>query len=601
MSFYHGQEPGCTPGVLSTMGPEHHDYAWWEAGALWGTMIDYWKYTGDRTYNDIVQASLVAQVGPDRNYMEPNVSAFIGNDDQAFWGLSAMLAAESNFQNPPQEDPQWLALAQGVFNSQTGPARRDGSCAGGLRWQVFALNRGYDYKNAISNGLYFNLGARLARYTGDRSYAQHAAETFDWMLRVGLIDGGSFDVFDGAHVEQDCRDINRAQFSYNVAVLLQGAAFMYDLTGSVVWAQRVDGLLDSMLRTFFTPPVDGGDGEDKIAFEPACEGGVSNVPADGCTSDMLAFKGFGARWMTSTMQLCPWTRSRIVPVLRASAKAAVRQCSGGFNKRMCGMHWASGTYDGSVGVGQEMNVLSALMVLLDDEPTDSHGEVVDWFGESHATEQLPHVPLTHNTGGTSNGNPNAGDRATTTSELEFEPITDADVTSASILTSGMIVFMFAVFVFMCSETDRPQRKEYNELSDIPHRPKAEVDFVKAPVDWLDLEERRPSRGLIETRTTATNVKPLARPAKSRIAFHKNQRAEIYREDGDSGFGGDEASEVDGLRTRMSRTRVGGGNLNKRGKRFQGRLDVAAVRGPATRHPGVGADSASSVFTHGTLA
>lgn len=57
------------------------------------------------------------------------------------------------------------------------------------RRQVFALNNCYSYKNAISNGLYFNLAARLAWYTGDESYALHAAETFDWMLRVGLITG----------------------------------------------------------------------------------------------------------------------------------------------------------------------------------------------------------------------------------------------------------------------------------------------------------------------------------------------------------------------------------------------------------------------------
>ncbi|POS81374.1 glycosyl hydrolase family 76 [Diaporthe helianthi] len=441
MSFYHGQEPGYTLGLLSGPAAEH----WWEAGALWGTMIDYWKYTSDRTYNDIVQASLLSQVGPDRNFMEPNVSAFMGNDDQGFWGLSAMLAAESNFQNPAPEDPQWLTLAQAVFDTQTGPDRRDSSCGGGLRWQVFAFNGGYDYKNSISNGLYFNLAARLARYTGNEYYAQHAAETFEWLLRVGLIDGDSFDVFDGAHVQHECRDINRAQFSYNVAVLLHGAAFMYDFTHSPLWAERVNGLLDSMLRTFFIPPTDEGGARNprnpRIAFEPACEGGVSNVPAEGCTHDMLAFKGFGARWMATTAQLCPWTRDRITPVLRASAEAAVRQCVGGANGRMCGMQWALGVYDGSVGVGQEMNVLSALMVLLAYEPTDSSGgKVGDEQGgeEEHPAERLPHTPLTHDTGGTSEGNPDVGETVTG-SEVEFKPITRVDVTSAAILTSALIV------------------------------------------------------------------------------------------------------------------------------------------------------------------
>lgn len=578
MSFYHGQEPGHTLGVLSGPGPEHHDYVWWEAGALWGTMVDYWKYTGDGTYNDVVQAALLSQAGPDRNYMEPNVSAFIGNDDQSFWGLSAMLAAESNFQNPAPADPQWLALAQAVFNTQTGPDRRDGSCGGGLRWQVFALNHGYSYKNAISNGLYFNLAARLARYTGDGSYARYAAETFDWMLRVGLVDGGSFDVFDGAHVEHDCRDINRAQFSYNAAVLLQGAAFMYDFTGGeAVWARRVDGLLGSMLRSFFVPPFGDDESDKRIAFEPACEGGGSNVPADGCTGDMLAFKGFSARWMAATAQLCPWTRDTIMPVLRASAEAAVRQCIGEANGRMCGMHWSSSRYDGTVGVGQEMNVLSALMVLLGDEPADSYGGRGDWQGEVGNAVQPPRAPLTHDTGGTSEGDPNAGQNLKS-SDVEFEPITDGDKQLAAVITSAVIVTMFIVFVFMCSEPARPHKDNYIELSDVERRPAAETVFVNAPIYWVDLEERRPSRRAGEVRIQTTTGRTPARPAKILVARHQQRRATVYREDGDSIFGGDEASGADDdQRTRMRRSRRGGKNLNERGQRLHGRPAAAGGR------------------------
>lgn len=33
-------------------------------------------------------------------------------------GIAAMSAAEFNFPNPPPDEPQWLALAQAVFNSQ---------------------------------------------------------------------------------------------------------------------------------------------------------------------------------------------------------------------------------------------------------------------------------------------------------------------------------------------------------------------------------------------------------------------------------------------------------------------------------------------------
>lgn len=50
--------------------------------------------------------------------------------------MSAMLAAEVNFQNPPPSEPQWLALAQAVHTVQKAGKEGDTSCGGGLRWQV---------------------------------------------------------------------------------------------------------------------------------------------------------------------------------------------------------------------------------------------------------------------------------------------------------------------------------------------------------------------------------------------------------------------------------------------------------------------------------
>lgn len=115
---------------------------------MWGTLIDYWKLTGDETYNDVVTQALLWQAGPDRDFMPPNVTASLGNDDQGFWGMSAMLAAENGFPNPPPDQPQWLALAQAVFNTQASPDRHDDTCNGGIRWQIPFANNGYDYKNS---------------------------------------------------------------------------------------------------------------------------------------------------------------------------------------------------------------------------------------------------------------------------------------------------------------------------------------------------------------------------------------------------------------------------------------------------------------------
>ncbi|ESZ95673.1 glycoside hydrolase family 76 protein [Sclerotinia borealis F-4128] len=94
------------------------------------------NYTGDTSYNSIVFATLLFQASPNADYMPQNQTKADGNDDQGFWGMVAMLAAESNFQNPPADQLQWLVLAQAVFNEMA--SRWDTStCGRGLRWQIF--------------------------------------------------------------------------------------------------------------------------------------------------------------------------------------------------------------------------------------------------------------------------------------------------------------------------------------------------------------------------------------------------------------------------------------------------------------------------------
>lgn len=233
MQYYKGNQSGQTPGILPGP-PPAGDYYWWEGGALWGTMIDYWHLTGDSTYNDVVTQALLWQVGPNQDYMPPNVTASLGNDDQGFWGMTAMQAAEENFPDPPKDQPQWLALAQAVFNTQADPGRHDNTCGGGLRWQIPFSNNGYNYKNSIANGCFFNLGARLARYTNNETYANWAETTWDWVRSVGFMDD-QYNIYDGAHVETNCTDINRAQFSYNNGVYLLGAAYMYNYVRNHSW------------------------------------------------------------------------------------------------------------------------------------------------------------------------------------------------------------------------------------------------------------------------------------------------------------------------------------------------------------------------------
>ncbi|OTB01151.1 glycoside hydrolase family 76 protein [Hypoxylon sp. CI-4A] len=410
LTYYHGNESGEVPGILPGP-PPAGDYYWWEGGALWGTLIDYWHLTGDTTYNDLVTQAMLFQVGPNNDYMPPNYTASLGNDDQGFWGMSAMLAAENNFPDPPSDQPQWLSLAQAVFNTQADPGRHDDTCGGGLRWQIPFSNNGYDYKNSIANGCFFNLGARLARYLDNQTYADWAEKTWDWVNTVGLMDS-EYRIYDGAHVETNCTDINKAQFSYNNAVYILGAAYMYNYTnGDSKWETRLNGLVDATIRDFF---------RNDVAYETACEETMT------CTTDMLSFKGYLHRWMTTMTQIAPFTSAKVLPVLQKSAQAAVNQCTGGSDGKTCGFQWTSGTFDNSVGAGQTMNVLGAVSSLL--------------IGSAKP-------PVTNATGGTSAGDFNAGSTSDSFGNTPA-PITTGDRAGAGILTALVLASAAGMFAWM---------------------------------------------------------------------------------------------------------------------------------------------------------
>ncbi|RYP19224.1 hypothetical protein DL767_009692 [Monosporascus sp. MG133] len=409
LSFYPIETPGWVPGILPGPPPDG-DYYWWQGGAMWGTLLDYRVHTGDQKYDDMIMTALLHQTGPNRDYMPTNWSASMGNDDQAFWALSAMLAAETKFPDPPPEEPQWLALAQAVFNEQTNEDRRvpDGRCEWGLRWQVYPSNNGYNYINTIANACYFNIGTRLSRYFDNTTYGELADRTYKLIEDLGYINDLG-DVYDGAHLP-DCTDTNRAQFSYNAALLIQGCAVMYNHTnGDAKWRDRLDLLVDRTLEIFF---------RDGVAFEPSCEPG-------NCNTDMESFKGYLHRWLGSAIQMAPYLRERVLPTLKTSAVAAVRQCTGGSNGRFCGFHWTTGQFDGQIGAGQQMNVLGALMSVM--------------------THNNP-VPVTNSSGGTSRGNFQAGSDQPTMPT--FRELTGGDRAGAGILTAIMIAGACSAFAWM---------------------------------------------------------------------------------------------------------------------------------------------------------
>ncbi|KAK9452010.1 glycosyl hydrolase family 76-domain-containing protein [Limtongia smithiae] len=343
MSYYNGNTSGGTIGKFVS------PYYWWQAGAAWGSILDYYVYTGDETYNKQLSEAVLANVGPSWNFMPTTETTTEGNDDQAFWGFVSMAAAERNFTNPPSDKPQWLALSQAVFDSMI--ARWDNStCGGGLRWQIFELNNGYNYKNTVSNGGLFLLAARLARYTGDANstYGDWAEKVWDWVVDTNLLDLENYYVYDGMTVT-DCTDIVGYQWTYNAAMFLAGSAYMYNHTEDSIWQQRIEGLMSS-LDIFFS---------NGVMTEVACERNNQ------CNTDERSFKAYFARFMGLTAILAPFTYDRLMGYLQTTVTNGLAQsCVGGSDGVTCGTTWLVQGWDGTWGLGQEMSALEVVQNLL---------------------------------------------------------------------------------------------------------------------------------------------------------------------------------------------------------------------------------------------
>ncbi|KAF2091740.1 glycoside hydrolase family 76 protein [Saccharata proteae CBS 121410] len=414
MSYYIGNQTGQIPGELPP------PYYWWEAGAMFMTLIEYWFYTGDDSYNHVVTQALLFQTGQNDDYMPANQTKDEGNDDQVFWAYAALTAAELKFPNPPAGQPQWLALAQAVFNTQA--ARWDeSSCGGGLRWQIFTFNNGYDYKNTISNGGFFQLAARLARYTGNQTYADWAEKMHTWITHSPLIvttNPSSYQVYDGSSTLQNCSDADQLQWTYNYGTMISGAAYMYNYTnGSSTWQNRLSAYLTG--ADVFFPSQYGGN----IMSEVACE--VNQL----CDADQPSFKAYLSRWMAVTAQLAPPFAGPILAKLRASAQGAAKQCSGGNSGAECGRRWYQSTWDGYTGVGEQMSALSVIGANL------------------IARVQ---APLTTVTGGNSSGDPSAGTGTDANEPVQVGKVTGGDKAAAGILTAVLLGGMVGGACWMVS-------------------------------------------------------------------------------------------------------------------------------------------------------
>ncbi|KAI1131842.1 glycoside hydrolase family 76 protein [Nemania abortiva] len=325
---------------------------WWLSGSGWTGLMDYTMYTKDTTYKADLLSALGKNVGPNFDFQPPEQSGWEANDDQAYWLYAGLTAMEYGFDTLPGA-PSWDVIATNTFNLFVSRWNTDSTtCNGGLKWQYDPKANGWTYKNSVTNGAFFQTAARLARYTGNQTFADWANKVWDWSTGVGLV-SADYHVYDGTSDDKgaNCSSVNHIEWSYNIASYLHGAAHMANFTGDAVWEKRVLGFVDTAAATFFTPAKTG------VMFEQQCE------PSHACTTDQTSFKASLSRWLGKTAVLVPSATTTVMGLLENSAKGAAQSCVGNGNST-CGVSWTGKGFDGQSDFGVELSALETIQSLL---------------------------------------------------------------------------------------------------------------------------------------------------------------------------------------------------------------------------------------------
>ncbi|CRG84923.1 Putative mannan endo-1,6-alpha-mannosidase C970,02 [Talaromyces islandicus] len=325
---------------------------WWQDSLMYNALIDYWALTGDDQFNTITKQGILGQVGNDNDFMPAAQSLYETNSEQASWAMAAMNAAEAGLDSS-NNNSSWIKLVENVFGEQA--ARWDTDvCSGGLKDDIEPLETDYRTKGAFSNGLFMQLAARLARYTGNSSYNEWPEKVWKWSESVGLLDS-NYSVYDIVDISDDCKVASKLMFTANFGPYLSTAAIQYNSTsGSSVWKSRLDGVLSRASSLFFYNNTD-------IMFEAVCE------TTQTCNEDMTSYKTVLARALGDVATFAPYQETIVTPKIQGSATAAAKQCSGTSDKdTFCNFSWLSSQADDEfTNLGSQISALQIVLANLD--------------------------------------------------------------------------------------------------------------------------------------------------------------------------------------------------------------------------------------------
>ncbi|MBD1822726.1 glycoside hydrolase family 76 protein [Cyanobacteria bacterium FACHB-DQ100] len=274
---------------------------WWNAANALETTIDYSRTTNQSTYRHIISNTYNKQKST--GFTEADVY-----DDQGWWALTWIKAYDLT------GEKRYLNTAKAIFRDMT--KGWDSKCGGGMWWR-----KDRQYKNAITNELFFTIAIRLHQRTvndyGKGSYLDWSKRGWNWIKRSGMINRQNL-INDG--LDDRCRNNGQTTWTYNQGVVIGGLVGLYKSTKDRSYLNQAHTIANATIQHL---------SRNGVLREP-CE--------PNCGEDGPQFKGIFIRNLAYLHQTSPNSRYRDFMVKNASSVWAKSRN----DRHQFGLSWAKG-------------------------------------------------------------------------------------------------------------------------------------------------------------------------------------------------------------------------------------------------------------------